>query len=231
MIRPLHIGLLATITSLLLLSATGKAFAGDLTRPQCTPEQRIGSLCFDANMPQAVEKTRTREFQAAFDSVVSQAQAYLDAQTPSPTKVVLTDLDETLVSNLTYFDRTPGWTQEGFQAWLKSRRHGPYFPAVRQLLLNAKARGFKVIFITGRPATLCHETLRQTRKIPWDGIFFKPGGLSMPGGNYKTQMRNALRALGYEIVLNIGDQLSDFDLPVDPQAGEFLLPNVLYASE
>ena len=46
---------------------------------------------------------------------------------------------------------------------------------------------------------------------------------------YKTEAREMLRKLGYDIVLQIADQPSDFDEgSIEESQGEFLLPNVMY---
>ena len=47
----------------------------------------------------------------------------------------------------------------------------------------------------------------------------------MNAEQYKSQVREMLKAMGYIIVLNIGDQVPHHGQPVDESKGEFLLPN------
>ncbi len=226
----LHVLTVLALTS--AIPAFGEA-CGELpskfSRPTCSQDTLQYSLCLNPNLQEAFKTVESPAYKLTFNQVVRQAQAYLEDIAPAPNKVVITDLDETLVSNLGYYKRYQRFAPEHWQSWLRVQTPATYFPAVRQLLLSAKARGFKVMFITGRSAEHATATLHQIPDIPWDGVFFKPGNTGVSSNQYKIQARQMLRNLGYEIVLNIGDQPSDFDQPIDPEAGEFLLPNVIYS--
>ena len=66
---------------------------------------------------------------------------------------------------------------------------------------KAKAKGFTILFITGRPGNQAVHTYNQTSTIPWDAGFLKPmGGVKIKSVDYKSDIRDLLRSYGYEIV-------------------------------
>lgn len=210
--------------------AWGCSQVDEFLHPRCTPEQLQYGICVNPRLDEALRLVRSAAYQERLSHIAAQAEKYLDQIEPGPDKVVITDLDETLLDNLAYYQRYGAFQPEFWQAWVESRTGpGPYYQNVRQLVLKAKARGFSVMFITGRPTPQAAATLTQVGDIQWDGIFFKPQGIRLTSARYKAAVRQMLKDLGYTIVLNIGDQLSDLDPPVEPEQGEFLLPNVLYS--
>jgi HAD superfamily, subfamily IIIB (Acid phosphatase) len=211
------------------LSSVATAFS----RPDCTQEELQYGMCFAKDMPSATRLTRTPAFKDEFRSVVWQASQALDKIEPSAKKVVVVDLDETLVNNIGYYEKYGrNWTPETWTQWIsappKNRVKG-YHRSVEFLLKKAKAKGFSIMFITGRPGAQAAYTFNQTSTIPWDAGFLKPmGGVKIKSVDFKSDIRNVLRKYGYEVVLQLGDQASDFDSPVLMSEGEYLLPNVMY---
>lgn len=199
-------------------------------RPVCQKSQTHLGLCFAADMPLAVQITSSAAFQQTRAQVAQQAQAYLDTIEPAPNKVIVTDLDDTVIATEAYYATHPVLDPPTWERWSdETAGRAELIQPVWDLLKAAKAKGFKVMFITGRPEHMTISTLNQMPTLDWDGIYLKPQGLSITSTVYKTQVRQMLRNLGYQIVLTLGDQPSDFDLPVRPTEGEFLLPNLMYA--
>lgn len=108
----------------------------------------------------------------------------------------------------------------------------PATPAVLDLYNFAKANGYAVFFITGRTPDEKQATeidLRKAGYANWDGIYYKPADYSAThhtAADFKSMTRKNLTEHGYDIVINIGDQLSDL-------AGgyadiTFKLPNPVY---
>jgi predicted secreted acid phosphatase len=217
-----------------LILSSSQAFAWECnslieyTRPKCVESQLSYGICMNRQMDVAIKIMDSSAFKQSFNRVVANAQAYLDKIEPSPRKVIITDLDETLVDNRAYYAKHSTFDPETWMAWVASSDEGPYHQGVLEMLKNAKEKGFSLMFITGRPTEQTGETLEQVSEIAWDGVYLKPKGLSIPSSLYKAQVRQMLTRLGYEIVLNIGDQASDFDMPAEPEKGEFLLPNIMY---
>jgi len=224
------------LVATLILGCFGFAWSEDYQapglspRPQCEQSQLLFGMCFNKNMDGAIQETESKTFKDDFQDVVRQAEHYLEGIAPAPNKVVITDLDETLVNNTPYYKRYKAFQPDTWETWLKDSKPNPFNPAVLDLLKNAKQRGFSVMFITGRPSFQGHNTLEQLATgFQWDGIYLKPRGIQISATQYKASVRQMLRNMGYEIVMTIGDQPSDLDQPISPAHGQFLLPNVMYS--
>src|SRR5438270_11911548 len=74
-----------------------------LQRPHCEKSQLQFGLCFSADMDHAVTVTDSPVFQKEFVNTVQSARKLLEQVAPDPHKVVVTDLDETLVDNQLYY--------------------------------------------------------------------------------------------------------------------------------
>lgn len=200
-----------------------------LQRPHCEKSQIRFGLCFSADMDHAVAVTDSPAFQKEFVNTVQSARKLLEQVSPDPHKVVVTDLDETLVDNQLYYKDNKKLFPVSWTNWIAhSPTGGPFHQEVLNLLQEAKSKGFKVMFITGRGYDVAASTLKQVDVIRWDGGFFRPTDFPGSSGEYKAQIRKMLTNMGYDIVLNIGDQVSDLDHSTDHTAGNFLLPNVMY---
>lgn len=196
--------------------------------PPCNESQLVYGTCFNPDMDKAIALTKSECFRDALANVALQANTYLNQIEPSPNKVILTDLDDTLINNTAYYEVYKTFDPKIWFEWAKQYTNGPYNSELNVLLKEAKAKGFTIMFITGRPPEQTIDILRQTSDVPWDGFFFKPKTIRISSADFKAGVREMLRDMGYEIVLTLGDQNSDFDLPIEPEKGEFILPNVLY---
>ncbi|MFI7589057.1 HAD family acid phosphatase [Spongisporangium articulatum] len=156
-------------------------------------------------------------------------------------KAILLDVDDTtlntynyeIASNFAYNPTTNGQfvTDQKF----------PAVPGMVDLVKKAQAKGFAIIFLTGRgaaqePATLGNLTTDgvgvdagypapTTLKDGEDGLFTKPAVADYPDYlktacaadpngscttlHYKSATRAHIESLGYDIVVNLGDQYSD----------------------
>ena len=84
-----------------------------------------------------------------------------------------------------------------------------------------------------KPAKECFEyvlkkeNLKAAGYTKWDGLFLRPKGYEhVPAATYKTAIRKEITQLGYQIIVNIGDQKSDL---VGGYADKgFKLPNPYY---
>ena len=200
-------------------------------RPSCEKNELQYGMCFAKNLRKAAAVHHSVQFQDTFNSVTQKAMNYLNTLSPAPSKVVVTDLDETLVDMTGYYEKYGQWTPDTWIKWNQQKHPHIYNKAVLNLLKYAKQKGFSVMFITGRPNKQSMDTLKQVAAIEWDGHFLKPVGdkMKVKSQRYKTEAREMLRKLGYDIVLQIADQPSDFDEgSIEESQGEFLLPNVMY---
>lgn len=227
--KRLYIGLFSLIMLFTPGWACEKESSLAFPRPQCSEsELQYGIACISQDLDAVLSYTRSPSYQEFFDRVVLRAREYLEAIAPAARKVVIVDLDDTLLNNHPYYQEQRGFDPSSWKRWIEGNRNGPYNAPVAELLRYAKSRGFSIMFITGRPPDQAEATLRQISGFAWDGLFFKPSSIKITSSEYKAKVRSLLRSSGYEVVLNLGDQLSDMDLPLSADEGDFLLPNILY---
>ncbi|MBW4718770.1 HAD family acid phosphatase [Saccharothrix obliqua] len=167
-------------------------------------------------------------------------EALLDRVEPAAGRAIVLDVDDT--AEITY-----GWAADrdfGFDrgAQHEAIRAGVFPPIrpVRELAWDAHRLGIKVFFITGRPESLREPTARHLAEkgFPPAELFLKPDRAEdappyLPcadkcrTGVYKTLTREHLQeARGHTIVVNVGDQESDFEGGFSRH--DIKLPNPMY---
>lgn len=154
------------------------------------------------------------------NTAMNRAMQYLKqrvAENKSANKklAVVLDIDETSLSN--YGDMRQmdfGGTLEQIQL-SEDKGTDPVIEPTLKLYQYAKANNVAVFFITGRHESEREATAQNLKAAGydnWDGFILRDGEFTKsPAGVYKTAMRKKLTSEGYDIVLNIGDQLSDLD--------------------
>jgi hypothetical protein len=161
-------------------------------------------------------------------------------------KAIVIDVDDTTLAT---------WNYEIYSNWdYNPTTNGDFvtnelFPAVPGMVTmvdQAKAEGYAIIVITGRPATQYAVTVGNLTKVGYpapDLTFTKPVSVAGyplylvtacvddPGGkcttdHYKAATRGYIESLGYDIVANFGDQFSDFTGGFEDRT--FKMPNPNY---
>jgi acid phosphatase len=179
-------------------------------------------------------------YQADFASIVSKAQAYLDARAAKvPRPAIVLDIDETSLSNWPAY-KLNGWGRVvngdcnleqgpcGLRAWQALGKSKALAPTLA-LANRAKALGVAVFFISGRPAGLREATERNLREqgYQWENVIVFPEGASFKSAvDFKAPERKKIAERGYTIVLSMGDQESD--LKGGYAERTFKLPNPVY---
>ncbi len=149
--------------------------------------------------------------------VINKAHNYLQkriAENKNNQKLaVVIDVDETAISNYSLMRKNDfGATKQILQAqWSNTTQ--PAIPETLQLYNFAKANGVALFFITGtgeryRKAT--EQKLRHAGYKNWNQLFMR--NVSAPKSSaivFKSSIRKKVTAMGYDIVLNLGDQYSD----------------------
>lgn len=173
--------------------------------------------------------------------VVENAKNYLNKRvtlnraSANPQKLaIIIDIDETALSNI------PTLLRVGFSRKQKYFCPGAFetrdlaIPQVLSLFNQAKALGVSVFFISGRSKKGLSSTIQSLHNVGykgWAGIYLIPSNYRNKAGKYsivsfKAQARNKITNDGYVIVLNLGDQNSDFE---GGNSGKvFKLPNPFY---
>ncbi len=123
------------------------------------------------------------------------------------------DIDETTLSNYEEMVKAGfAYDSRAFDAWVDSSA-APAIPGTLRLYREAQRLGVSVFFVTGRAEAQRAATERNLRAQGFDGwqqlILRKPAQATSTALTYKSAERAAIKAEGYHIVLNVGDQWSD----------------------
>jgi len=167
-------------------------------------------------------------------AVAKKAQDYLASRYNAPHHhklAIVFDIDETSLSN--YQDMLDlnfgGKLQEIIDAE-DVGRDTPIKP-VRALFNQAKAHHVAIFFITGRNEKARASTIKNLTSAGfngWQQLILKPDSHNHDRSvvTYKAAMRKKIIEMGYDIVVNIGDQ--DSDLKGGYADKTFKLPNPYY---
>ncbi len=136
---------------------------------------------------------------------------------PSGKDIVVFDIDETTLSNYDYskeFDF--GYVAYLWNKWIDSAS-APAIPEVKKLYDNLAARGFGIVFITGRKDFQykpTYKNLINAGYTKFDTLIVRtPSYYKTTAEEYKSAKRTELVNKGYKIVGDVGDQYSDLDGP------------------
>ena len=171
------------------------------------------------------------QYRAECEQVGSQARAYLDQNVAGHSKpAMVLDIDETSLSNYPLMDSEDfGYNPEGFDAWIQKAQTPPIASTV-ELYHFAKSKHVACFFITGRvekDRAATEKDLRHAGYADWDGLFLKPTDYKehsiVP---FKSGVRKQLSEQGYQILVNMGDQMSDLEGGYSESV--FKLPNPMY---
>lgn len=167
----------------------------------------------------------------AIAAQASRARTYIAARVraakrPSRLALVL-DIDDTALS--TYACQKPEFSA----ARLATCVVGGKLPAIRptlSLYRYARAKGVRVVFITGRPAAIRPLTIANLKRAGYSGrdaLVLKPDSYKRPTlVPYKSGVRRALERRGLDVVANVGDQRSDLSGGYGDRSYKY--PNPMY---
>jgi hypothetical protein len=210
-----------------------KAYYGDT--PTETPDPVNGTTMLHVPSPKGA-------YAKQMHRIENRAERYLarrDRMAKQRNKAIVLDIDDTTLNTYNYeiysnfvYDPT---TNADFV-------NAAAFPAVfgmPRLVHEAKADGYTIFFLTGRPTSQMSGTVTNLTKVgypmvPADHIFLKDltdPWLSSCAPNctttqYKSLTRQHIQSLGFRIIGNFGDQFSD--LRGGFAARRFKIPNPMY---
>jgi predicted secreted acid phosphatase len=142
------------------------------------------------------------------------------------------DIDETALSNWAVEMHDDFGYITNDSNWCVSLQCNPAIPATLRLFREAKSSNVTVFFITGRPEGQRIDTEANLKAVGydhWEKVYMRPTNhpVDQTVVQFKSGDRAEIIAMGYRIVLNVGDQMSD--LVGDPQAEHSVkLPNPFY---
>jgi predicted secreted acid phosphatase len=117
----------------------------------------------------------------------------------------------------------------GWHEWDLRGQDAPLEPTL-QVFRTARSLGVTVFFISGRPESERAATERNLTAAGYGGYeqaFFTPNGAHFASlVQFKAPTRQKIAAMGYSIIANMGDQMSDLDGGFAEKT--FKLPNPFY---
>ena len=153
----------------------------------------------------------------------------LSAPDPRQKPALVLDVDETALSNWEYIRRTDfAFSRVEYLAWEREMRATAIRPTF-ELFQFAKGQGLATIFITGRTESEREWTAKDLESagyLGWTLLVMRQADSPKLAAEFKSAEQKKLRAQGYLIVENVGDQASD--LAGDPALRSFKLPNPFY---
>lgn len=174
------------------------------------------------------------EYYRQIDGIVKEAMYYLqfrlnqNHRLKDPLKLaIVLDVDETALSS--YADMLHlnfGGTLEEINN-LATVGHSPSIPGIKTLFNYAKLHHVAIFFVTERKEYQREATERNLKTVgyEWNGLFMQVDD-SQAIADFKKDVRQKIIKMGYDIVLNIGDQLSDLNGGLADMS--FKLPNPYY---
>jgi len=143
---------------------------------------------------------------------------------------VVLDIDETALSNYANLKRLDFGGTEGEMSAAQVAANEQAISSTHTLYRYASNHGVSVFFITGRRESKRKITvmnLNSAGYINWQALYMKPNDYHQSSVvAYKKAIRKKISDMGYDIVLNIGDQESDLKGGYADMA--FKLPNPYY---
>ena len=155
------------------------------------------------------------DYKKDLEAIVQQAKVFVSYEmlTNKKDKAVIIDIDETIFSNLPYISKQIHLNDvEKLNRWQQTSACEPILPVVElyQWLLKQDVR---IYFITARPLELKDATIENFKKlnIPQSEIIFRDQTEWPVPKEFKIAMRKEIVNNNYDIILNIGDQPTDFE--------------------
>jgi len=221
------------------LSALGLAVALLLSTNQA---YALPASNFDKGIPEpkdygsqsGIEYAKGVEYKQLFASACADGKAaceqYVKEHPDATNMAIVSDIDETLLDNREYFEDVKEFNWDKFVKWVE-KANAPSLKPTADFLAWARKKGFAVFFVTGRPENLRAATIRNLVRngIAYDGLYLRPDGNKKSAIEVKTEIRKQIEDMGFKVVVNIGDQVSDLvgGYAVDCEK----LPNKLYFVE
>lgn len=179
------------------------------------------------------EYHRSGAYLADIAAVCREAEAWIQRRAADGGRLaVVVDLDETLWSNWPYFEAQDfGYVPEAWARWVQEAR-APALAPVAELVRTLPARGVTVVFLTARGERERAATLRNLRALNLAEVarlICQPDEDRRGNASYKAAARAELRAEGWTLIANLGDQESD--LAGGGAERTFKLPNPFYRTD
>ena len=179
------------------------------------------------------EYHRSGAYLADIAAVCREAEGWIQQRVAAGGRLaVVVDLDETLWSNWPYFEAQDfGYVPGAWARWVEEAR-APALAPVAELVRTLPARGVTVVLLTARAERERAATLRNLRALnlaEGTRLICQPNEDRRANAIFKAAARAGLRAEGWTLIANLGDQESD--LAGGGAERAFKLPNPFYRTD
>jgi 5'-nucleotidase (lipoprotein e(P4) family) len=167
---------------------------------------------------EAITFSRGPAYQHDFDAACQSGRQAIDkalATRKGESLAIVSDLDETLLDNRPFFETIKSKSEDqiswdDFEKWQTKCQAKPLKPT-EDMLAYARSKGVAIFFVTGRMERLRRVTIENLLHygIAYDGIYMRANGDEQDASKMKSAYRKQIEDMGFEIVVNIGDQYSD----------------------
>jgi len=160
------------------------------------------------------------EFTALSYQAFNLAKLRWDMDKQAGKKAIVVDVDETIIDNSPYngglIGKDYGYSGDTWKAWSEDKS-ATALPGAVAFLNHVVETGGDVFYVTNRKSMpeknmdLKQSTMENLKALGFPLIDEKHMMLRT-GASEKQQRRNSITAMGYKIVLLMGDNLGDFDI-------------------
>lgn len=169
-------------------------------------------------------------FDEELDEVISEAKEKFENIQVKNNSVVIFDVDETALNNYELAEQMGfGYVYKMNKEW-NSELKAPAIKRVKDFYDYLLARGFRIIFLTGRnfpEYEVTYKNLKQAGYTQFDTLITqREDELKLKPTEFKSSKRVELTEGGYDIVGTVGDQWSDLEGP--DHGIQVKIPNYLY---
>lgn len=180
---------------------------------------------------QVISYFKSGSYMHQIEKIAQEIRKYIAHQGPFlDHQAIVFDFDDTLISTWPETEKNDfGYNKEIASSWEEKNRFSPLLP-IQKAYHDAQRAGLKIIIITARAEHMrpvVMENLNFAGYANWYRLILRPSAYdSRSRKRFKQNMRKELEESGLEIVINVGDQLSD--LAGGHAIKSFKLPNPAY---
>jgi predicted secreted acid phosphatase len=192
--------------------------------------------CIDKPVNLTVARESVKEyyesgkFDEELDDIIRKAKSKFGKIEFTENSVVIFDVDETALDNYDLAKEMGfGYVYKLNKEW-NSEMKAPAIRGVKDLYDFLLAKGFKIIFLTGRnfpEYEATYKNLKQAGYTQFDTLITqREDELKLNATEFKSLKRVEMTGKGYDIVGTVGDQWSDLEGP--DHGVQVKIPNYLY---
>ena len=211
--RTIPRGIQSRLATLLVALAVASSFSDLEAKPSSdftVPAQKPEGVSYATGLTYSHTQASRDQIKKAVAAAKSFCDEYERDHPGDVNKAIVSDIDETLLDNREAFVGKEDFDSAAWANWIQQSR-APVIRPTFEFLRWARKRGYAIFLITGRHEKGRRATINNLVKdgVAYDGLFMRPDGNSSCAEDNKSKQREEIEALGYKVVVNIGDQDSD----------------------